>query len=106
MEKYNLDKLIKVVVNDFYPSRWYYFKPEKKIFGKVIRKEGFYNWIYHSQIGMEAPKNHIIKDNQMFEKPKVVLGFQGNNTKKYFFDTYDEAKTFASNLTNDRKWIS
>ena len=106
MEKYNLDKLIKVVINDIYPSIWYSFKTEKKFFGIITREEGFYNWIHDNYVGKESPKNHLIIDGKLYEKPEVVLEFQGNNSKKYIFDTYDEAKNFASNLTNDRKWLS
>jgi len=106
MEKYNLDKLIKVVVNDIYPSRWYSFKTEKKFWGRITRKEGFYRWPYDEYVGKEASKNHLIKDGKLYEKPEVVLEFQGNNSKKYIFETYQEAKDFASTLTNDRKWLS
>ena len=106
MEKYNLDKLVKVVINDFYISRWYHFITEKRLFGIITRKEGFYRWPFDEYVGMNAPKDHVIIGNEMFEKPEVILEYQSNHFKKYVFDTYEEAKKFANDLTNDRKWIS
>jgi len=106
MEKYNLDKLVKVVVNDIYESRWYVFRTEKRFWGRITRKEGFYNWLNDGYIGMTAPKNHVIIDGKLYEKPEVVLCFQADYKKTIIFDTYQEAKDFAVNLTNDRKWLS
>lgn len=106
MDRFNLDKLIKVVVNDFYASNWYYFKKEKKFLGIVFRKKGFYTYIWDRYIGMQAPKNHVIINDVMFEKPDVVLCFQDDHKKTLYFNSLEDAKRFASDLTNDRKWIS
>ena len=105
MDRYNLDKLIRVVVNDFYASKWYEFKKEKKFFGIVIIQKGFYTCIYDRYIGMQAPENHVIINDVMFEKPEVVLYFQDGHKKTFYFNSLEDAKRFASNLTNDRKWI-
>jgi hypothetical protein len=108
MEKYNLDKLVKVEVNDFYLSRSYVFKKERKIFGIIIREKGFYQCWTEKFIGMIAPINYIIKDNELYEKPEVILHYQEGFYKKYYFESYDEAKKYVNNLipdfTNGRKW--
>jgi len=105
MDRFNLDKLIRVTVNDLYASKWYVFKKEKKLFGIVIREKGFYTCIYDSYIGTQAPENHVIIDNIMFEKPGVVLSFQDGHKKTFYFNSLEDAEAFARNLTNDRKWI-
>ncbi|MHB8871065.1 MAG: hypothetical protein ACYC5G_01235 [Candidatus Doudnabacteria bacterium] len=105
MERYNLDKLIKVVVNDAYQSRRYEFKKEKSFLGRITTKEGFYYWLDGSYLGMEAPKNHFIKEGKMYEKPEVVLCFENDYQKTYYFDSLELAETFARDLTNARNWI-
>lgn len=105
MTRYNLDKLVKVVVNDFYQSKQYTFKRAKKLFGILVRKEGYYDNLWNRYIGTEAPMNHIRKEEVVYEKPEVTLLFQGNFWKKNYFDSYDEAKNFARDLTNTRNWI-
>lgn len=105
MEKYNLDKLIKVVINDKYHARWFSYKKEKRFLWFRTRKEGFYEWVWDEFVGVDVPKNHFMKDGVLYEKPEVVLCYQNDYTKTYYFDTYLEAQTFASNLTNDKKYI-
>lgn len=105
MDKYNLDKLVRVVTNKPYESRWYEFRKEKRFFGRITRKEGFYQWLNDNYIGTEAPRNHFIKDGKLYEKPEVVLCFQDENKKTYYFDSDEDAERFARDLTNDRKWI-
>ena len=39
MNLYNLEKLVKIVVNDFYISRWYYYQKRKKDTQCLINKK-------------------------------------------------------------------
>ena len=105
MQIYNLDKLIKVVVNDISPAAFIYFKKEKRFFGALITREGFYEWPFDEFIGTETPKNYIFKNGVLYDKPEVVLVFQEGYKKRYIFDTYEEANNFAKDLTNTRNWI-
>lgn len=105
MVKYNLDKLVKVVVSNITPSTWYSYRKGRKFLGIIFENEGVYGFL-NGFIGLEAPENHIIKDCTIYKKPSVCLHYQADHSKTYYFDTYQEAKNFASELTNDRKWIS
>lgn len=105
MEKYNLEKLVKVSVRNFKRSVWYYYRKKNELFGISFRKEGFYRQIWSDFVSLEVPKNHIFKDGIVYEKPQVTLHYQSDYSKTYVFDTYNEALSFAGNLTNDRKWI-
>lgn len=106
MEKYNLDKLVKVECNDFYPARWYRYEKEKKFLGIVIRKEGFYEKIWDEYLGLEVPKNHTLKNGIVYEKPEVILHYQDSHSKVYYFNSFDEAQKFADDITALGKWQS
>lgn len=105
MEKYNTDKLIKVVTNGLIESYWYTYLEEYKILGIVIHKEGFYT-TFPNKYKKECPKNHILKDGIVYETSEVILCYQGDYSKTYYFDSYEEAKTFSRGITNNRKWIN
>jgi len=106
MNKYNLDKLVKVECNDFYPSNWVTYKNEKKIFGFIVQKRGFYDTLFHDYLGTEIPKNHTLKDGVVYENPEVVLHYEAKHSKAYFFNTYNEAKKFADEITAQGRWQS
>lgn len=106
MELYNLDKLIKVKVNDFFPSIWYEYLPERNIFGHITRKEGIYKQIYGTYLGMNCPKNHTFINGQIMENPEVVLKYEGNIEKTYYFNNYEDAIKFAKEITKNMKLIS
>ncbi len=100
MVKYNLDKLIKVECNDFKPSMWYSFEKKKTFLGFVIQNDGVYTF----NTKTELPVNHILKDNTVYEIPEVILYYQGDYSEIYYFNSYDEAKKFADEITNVGRW--
>ena len=108
MIKYNLDKLVKVRVIDFYPSVWYKFLKgkEKKYFWQTEIKQG----IYFDCLGLkyledQKLENHTLMDNVVNENPEVRLSFQGGyETKKYFL-TLKEAEDFSNELTKGKNWL-
>lgn len=107
MNKYNLDKLVKVECNDFHYTMWYKYKKEKKFLGFVTQKEGIYEEVWGSNyLGLEVPKNHILKDGKIYENPEVILYFQNNHSKVYYFNSFDEAKKFADKITAQGRWQS
>lgn len=107
MNKFNLEKLVKVKVNDFYPSKWYYYfkhKP-KKYFWQTERKEGVYlDMIELSYIG-EMPETHILKNGLIYELPEVVMYFQNDIETKKYFDSLEEAQAFAESITQGKNWL-
>jgi hypothetical protein len=106
MNKYNLDKLIKVELNDIYPARWYTMKPEKRFFKVfVTQRAGIYQ-DFGPYLGMNVPENHLIKDGKIYEYPEVILHYENDFSKTYYFKTYDEAKKFADEITETGRWIS
>ena len=107
MVKYNLDKLVKVKTYDFTPSVWYkYIKgKKKKYFWQTEYIEGVYNTCLGFTYVGEAPKNHVLKDGVVLEKPEVELYFQSGIETSKFFDSLIEAERFVEELTNSRSWI-
>lgn len=105
MEKYNLDKLVKVECSDFYESVYYSYQKEKKFLGITIRKEGIYDELFENYIGFDLPQYHTLIDNEVYNNPEVILYYQGNYSKTYYFDSYDEAKKFADDITKLGRWL-
>jgi hypothetical protein len=107
MNKYNLNKLVKVGVHDFYPSARYHCKKELRFLGVVLRKEGIYDTLRDEYLGFTAPEFHALKDDGIiYEKPEVVLYYQSDFCKTYIFNTINEAKAFADEITSSGRWIS
>ena len=98
MNLYNLEKLVKIVVNDFYISRWYYYQKRKTFLGLTTKEEGVYNHIWNDFQGVEIPKNLALKDGILHEKPEVTLYYESNIEKSYFFDTLKEATDFRDKV--------
>lgn len=106
MEVYNSEKVIKVEVFDFESSRWYsYTEKDTKIFGIVVSKKGVYTTVFNQWSSYEAPENHIIKNNDVFKKPRVKIYYQNDHIKTYFFDTYEKAVDFYDEVTAEPKFI-
>lgn len=106
MTKYNLEKLVKIECNDFYPARFYSYKKEKKFFGFVTQKEGFYSNTLYNYLGLEAPKNYTLKNGVLYENPQVILYYQSDYSKTYYFNSFDEAKKFSDEITKKGRWQS
>ena len=106
MNKYNLDKLIKVECHDFYPSKWYSYKKERKFLGIVWRKEGIYSNHWHDYLGFEVPEYRTLKNNLIYENPEVLLHYQGGYSKTYYFHSFIDAKKFADEITSVGRWQS
>ena len=107
MNKYNLDKLVKVKVSDFYPCIWYrYFEEvKKKYFWSEHIKAGVYNVFLGNTYVGKAPSYCVVKEGNVYEKPKVTLNFDSDVETIKYFDTLDEAKTFSDELTKGKNWL-
>lgn len=105
MNKYNLDKLIKVSCNGFIPAFHYSFKKQKKFLGFITQEEGFYT-SWGNFIGKNVPDNHVLIDDVLYEKPKVTLYYQDDFSKEYLFDNPEEAEKFFEEITATGRWKS
>ena len=106
MNRYNLDKLVKVECNDFCPSIWYRYEKEKKFFGFVTQKEGIYTEVWNNYLGLEVPKNHTLKNGVVYENPEVILHYEAGHSKVYYFNSFEKAKKFADEVTTLGRWQS
>lgn len=104
MTKYNLDKLVKVECNDFYPARWYTYEKEEKFWKFITQREGIYKNIFGTYLGLEVPANHTLRNGVVYENPEVILHYQADHSKAYYFNSYEEAKKFADEITEFGKW--
>jgi len=105
MTKHNLDKLVKVKVNDFYRSVWYTYESKpKKYFWQ--REQGFYRDCFGiNYVGKETPKNHTLKNGVVYENPEVFMNFEGGVEKVKYFLTFKEAIEFAEKITQGKNWL-
>lgn len=105
MTKYNLDKLVKVrCINHRVSDDWYYRKERKRWWG-YTDKEGIYCGWTGDYIGLTPPINHIMTSSTVYIKPRVILNYEGDIAKVYYFESYEEAKKFADELTVGKNWI-
>lgn len=91
MEKYNLDKLIKVKVFDEKEKPEFKWLPENKSWWYGNREEGVYfrgNTFY----GKESLKEFFVKDGLVYLRAKCVLYFQDGYEFTYYCDSLDLAK--------------
>lgn len=98
MNLYNLEKLVRIVVNDFYVSNWYYYQKKKTFLGITINKEGVYSCLWNQFQGTKIPKNLVLKNGILYEKPEVILRYESNIEKTYIFDTLKEANEFRDKV--------
>jgi len=108
MNKYNLDKLVKVSLLDFRKSGWYSYKTEKRFLGFITRKAGIYelSFLGDKDPLMEIPKDHVFEDGIVYIKPSVVLHYQADHSKEYFFETFKDAMFFSEQITSVGRWQS
>lgn len=114
-EKYNLVKLIKVKKYDLLEEkRLVYLEPkeEKKwlwFTTEYARKGGYYNCFTDGYVwgysGEKLPKENILLDGKIYEKPIVKLIYEGDISKDYYFETEKEADDFYDKLTSTNNWI-
>ena len=106
MDYYNKEKIIRIRIDDFFKTDRIIFKKEIKFLGITLVREGFYYiFIGSTFLGKEIPKYHKLIKGDVFEVPEVVFSFQGGYSKKYYFDSYNEALMFANDHSNDHKWL-
>lgn len=104
MNKYNLDKLVKVECNDFYPSRYYTYREAVKILGFVIQKEGIYSSVFDRYVGPDVPKYHTLIDGKVYENAEVILHYEAGHAKVYYFNSFSEAIKFSDEITALGRW--
>ena len=106
IERYNLDKLIKVECNDFWHSHYYSYREKVSFLGITICKEGVYDDVSNTYLPEGVPEYHTLKDGVIYCNPSVLLIFQDGYELNLSFSTFDEAKLYADEITIRGNWIS
>jgi hypothetical protein len=105
-EYYNLEKLIKIELEDQELSYYYSYEKERRFLGINVRGAGFY---YHLlECKMSIPDNCTFDGTDVWVKPHVILHYEAKHFRRYDFDTYKEAEQFASEIMEETnvEWIS
>ena len=68
--------------------------------GFVTQKAGIYRDIFGDYLGDKVPEHHFVKDGNIYEKPEVILHYQADHSKAYYFDTYEQAQKFAEEIVS------
>lgn len=103
--RYNLDKLIKVKILDTCESSWYSYQSPIKVFGFTLRKECIKGlWGPDYEIS-SPPEHHFLLCGVVYEKPECRLTFEGNHSLKIVYDTLQEAKNKAIDITNGKNYL-
>lgn len=105
IERYNLDKLVKIECNDFLLSRYYSYQEKVSFLGITISKEGVYDDVSNTYLPDGVPEYHTLKDGVIYCNPSVLLIFQDGNELNISFSTFDEAKLYADDITSRGNWI-
>lgn len=103
MTKYNLDKIVKITVCDFFPARYFTYNKEVKFLGVIIKKSGIYDFIGY--FAGYIPENHTLKENVLYENPEVEIWFQDKSRMKFYFNSFEEAKRFEEKITKTGNWL-
>jgi len=105
MEHYNTDFLIRVKVHDFFRSLYYDYVHEKESRWSSKDIDRHYYTRFNDEWSDTCPKEHILRDGTVWEKPEVILHYTDGRRCTYVFDTYEEAKEFGAQFIVDSKWI-
>ena len=101
---YNMDSLVKVVVEDYTRAKWYKYNPEHKIFGlfkvDAYIKEAIGPMYTIPEFMALKYKSLVIQDNKVMHKPHVTLHFSNDHRHGETFETYEEAKRWAKEHTD------
>jgi hypothetical protein len=105
MNKYNLDKLIKIEYQDVRKSVRYIYKNEIKLFGFIIRKAGYYIKGYSRYLYQESLDGHFLGlGNEVFEHPKIILYFENDYKQVRYFYTFEKCVNFVNIITSKGRW--
>lgn len=102
---YNLDKLIKVKVLDICESSWYHYQSPIKVFGFTLRKECIKSRYGRDHEINSPPAHHFLLRGVIYEKPEYKLFFQDNHNLTFVFETLQEAKDKAIDITNEKNYL-
>lgn len=96
IEYFNQNKIIKVILVDKVESKWYKIKKEIKIFGITIRKYGVYDFFKNLCDEKDVYEKHILIDGIIYKKSEVIIYFDSNISKTFYFNDYQEGRLFIN----------
>jgi len=113
-KSYNLDKLIKITLDDKISSSSYTIHKEYRILNIRIRRAGIYklyglaNWKYKTsdieKFNSITDNKYMIEDEKIYTKPSCELIFGTYIRKTIYFDNYKQAKKFYNKIIKDKNF--
>ena len=105
IDKYNLERLVKIEVRDFTINSWYRYKKEIKFLWFITTYEGYYGFL-NTYLGVLPPTNTVLIDGRVMNLPRCTLYFNEDHEYTKTFKTYDEAKLFGNRYSEKYgKWV-
>lgn len=104
VENFNLAHIISLELRDKELDGSYIYKPEFKLFGKVILRERFvYVGFVRTAYFRGDFKNDVklmIEDNKIYYKPRIIYHFSDDTRFHRTFDNYNFAKKEYDKIIN------
>ena len=110
MELVNKNQIVKVTISKERLMKGYVFQPEKiyKIpFTNIVLSKTNSHWVYpnryYSTYSGDELKDFIVRDSQLFRKPKVEISFTSGwrDDVRMFFNTYRKAMIWVDENLSD-----
>jgi hypothetical protein len=100
MQKYNLNRLVKIEVLKKGESRMYVYKRhQKKTWFKEEVQEGVYRDFFGLKyIDVDAVNSIVLIDFKVYIKDRVVLYFESGIEHTLYFDSYRNADMYAHTI--------
>lgn len=104
MELVNKNQIVTVTISKEKLMKGYVFQPEKicKIpFTNIVFSKTNSHWIYpnryYSVFSGDDLKDFIVRDSQLFRKPKILISFTSGwrDDVTMYFNTYEMAKSWV-----------
>lgn len=102
-----LNKIIKIELTVFQPSRIWKYKPKKKFWKFVISNETFYKIGFLEKIYSDSlPKYYKLYNNVVYSPTRIIIFFANGDTESKIFPNYEEAEKFKETLKeNNEDWL-
>lgn len=104
---YNVEKIVRIVVSDFFPDTVHYWiEKEKKFLGITFKRRGLYCTYFEEYLGDKISNKYKLIDGVIHEKPSVRIKYQAGVESTHYFNSLQEAQTFAHKLTEGKNFIA
>tara|TARA_R110000851_G_scaffold318234_1_gene481995 strand:- start:320 stop:658 length:339 start_codon:yes stop_codon:yes gene_type:complete len=100
MEKFNLNKLVKITVLKIEESRMYkYKKHQKRNWFRPEIQEGVHKDFFGSEyVDVDSVESIVVIDFKVYTKDRVVLSFESDIRHVVYFDSLRHADIYAHHI--------